>query len=465
MIFSTYTHTISFSIWLADTDHRKGDCMTTSQKHSPFRLNLEQQKKRAKELLKDIRLSNRFEDASIGSSARQRFNKHHPKFTDNSSQAFETIKLSDAQLVIARELGLPSWAKLKEHIAAMTRSSAEIHRQAFSPDSDDKTLHIRCGTDLKESLPKAGFTGDFLEYSDPYGQGPIIQDQHFIKTRAKFLYQSYSAFVDLKLDNIQSSLEHAEEKLQRAAMDYERVVLWFEHDGYDQLILSKLMAYFSQQPRPKILEMVSINHFPGSERFIGFGQLPPEAIRLLWKQRQTISSAQLIQGGKVWHALGQASPLSLYESTQDKDSHHLSNMNAATYRHLQELPSTLNGLSLTEQLTLELLNNESMTAGQLFSQLTKHRDPLPWLGDIMYWFILSSMAKAREPVFEIADSDLQKSWRDRQLHITQTGAELLSGKTNWRSLNPPERWLGGVKISSQQACWHWDDSRQKPILK
>jgi hypothetical protein len=34
-------------------------------------------------------------------------------------------------------------------------------------DADLRTLHIRCGSDLRDKLRAAGFTGDFLEYSDP----------------------------------------------------------------------------------------------------------------------------------------------------------------------------------------------------------------------------------------------------------------------------------------------------------
>ncbi len=53
-------------------------------------------------------------------------------------------------------------------LAAMTQASDAIKTKASSPDAEFKTLHIRCGTDLKSTLPAGGLSGDFLEYSDRY---------------------------------------------------------------------------------------------------------------------------------------------------------------------------------------------------------------------------------------------------------------------------------------------------------
>ncbi|HWL67898.1 MAG TPA: hypothetical protein VNS22_05880, partial [Geminicoccus sp.] len=83
---------------------------------SPFRLNLEQQRKRAKELLKGLRTGD--------AGAWHRFRIHHPRWPDHEQAAppDAALRLSEAQLVIARELGLPTWPRLKAHIAAMDRT-------------------------------------------------------------------------------------------------------------------------------------------------------------------------------------------------------------------------------------------------------------------------------------------------------------------------------------------------------
>jgi len=76
--------------------------------------NLDHLKYQAKDLLK--------EHAARDAGAAQRVREFHPRFhraTDDDVFA-EHLKLSDAQLIIAREAGFPSWARLKRHIEKPT---------------------------------------------------------------------------------------------------------------------------------------------------------------------------------------------------------------------------------------------------------------------------------------------------------------------------------------------------------
>ncbi len=422
---------------------------------TPFRINLEQQKKRAKELLKAIRANDAL--------AFSRFEKNHPDY-NNHLFSFEHAKLSDAQLVLARELGLASWPKLKAHIQAMDDQREAIKINAAAPDVEFKTLHIRCGSDLQTKLPDAGFVGDFLEYTEAYVQGPVIHNNKFKETRLKFLHQAYGSFLNKTYEEIRYRDEQSEIKLRLAAGKYERVVLWFEHDSFDQLILARIMAYFFANECPAIFEMVSINHFPGSARFIGLGQLPADAIRLIWQKRKPVTRQQLTLGNTVWLALGDSTPQQLLNIMRSNEISHLENMHDALLRHLQELPSTFNGLGLTEQITLELLKEESVTAGQLFGKLMRQRDPLPWLGDIMYWYILQNMMKVAKPVFEISDENLVLPWSERMLTITSMGEKVLDGEIDWLTFMPPERWVGGLKITSNDLCWRWNKKKSLSIL-
>ncbi|MCW8935514.1 MAG: DUF1835 domain-containing protein [Gammaproteobacteria bacterium] len=426
----------------------------TTPSDNPFRINLQQQKKRAKELLKSIHTQD--------SAARLRFINSHPDFKDNSPPA-DTMKLSDAQLVIAREFGLASWAKLKTHILNMTHAVKAIDTNLIKPDADCATLHIRCGTDLQNTLPDAGFIGDFLEYTDPYSQGPIIHDDDFLTKRIKFLHDSFAHILNMSAEETKQRYERSHFKLTKAAETYKRIVLWFEHDSFDQLILARLLAYFAEFGSPDKLELISINHFPGSVRFIGLGQLPVEAIRMLWSQRKAVNQQQLELAKQLWQALGRDSPENLLNIINSKEIQYLPEMHGALQRHLQELPSRFNGLSLTEHLTLEILNQHSMTAAMLFKKLMLEYEPLPWLGDGMYWFILESMIQVSAPVFDISKADLQKPWPKRTLTITQTGRNVVSGKQDWLSLEPPSRYLGGILIQGAQSCWRWH--REKDNLR
>lgn len=428
---------------------------TVRRENSPFRINLQQQKKRAKELLAE------FNDA--GDSALSRFRAFHPQYHNLTLAQKQVARLSDAQLVIAREHGLPSWAKLKQHIAKMDNETQSIQSSKVPPDDQYHTLHIRCGSDIQSTLLSAKFTGDFFEYSDPYCQGPVTDDSHFIERRSNFLFQAYGEFVDKNLSDIKLDLINAYQTLVSAPSNYQRVVLWFEHDSFDQLILARILAYYAEHQRPEIFEMVSINHFPGSIRFIGLGQLPGEAIRLIWQQRKKITALQLELGKQIWEALQDASPQRLYELSQSKDIKHLPHMSNALIRHLQELPSSINGLSLTEQLTLESIQHKPLNAGKVFRELTLKRDPLPWLGDIMYWHILQSMQQCTAEVFSMSAADLNRPWHERTLSITKTGLAVLNGTIHWLSLQPPVRYLGGIKIDPKHNNWTWQEQLMQPV--
>jgi len=144
--------------------------------------------------------------------------------------------------------------------------------------------------------PLRGFSGDFLSFADPYVEGPVPQTQsleEFVRIRADYLGQgdreAFEEFFSSYLD-----LERARE--------YSEVHIWMEHDSYDQLILARLLYFFSDaSARPKQLRMINVTHFPGFERFVGLGQLPPQALRLLWEDFEDVTEAQLILGKQVWN--------------------------------------------------------------------------------------------------------------------------------------------------------------------
>lgn len=100
----------------------------------------------------------------------------------------------------------------------------------------------------------------------------------------------------------------AQDRALDASAEYGRVVLWFEHDGVDQLSLVHLLGHYATHRRPQRLELINIGDFPSGRRFTGLGQLPPEALRLLWATRRPISAAQLSLGLDAWHALANPDP-------------------------------------------------------------------------------------------------------------------------------------------------------------
>ncbi len=370
-------------------------------------------------------------------------------------------KLADAQLVIAREIGLPSWPKLKAHILGMRSMRRHIERDAGAPDADRPTLHIRCGSDIKSRLAGAGFTGDFLEYSDPLCHGPIIDDPYWAEQRARFVAHTYGPGAGRSEQQITDGLTRAEADLQAAASRYERVVLWFEHDGYDQIILSRCLAQFAETP-PAMLEMVTLEHYPGAMRFIGLGQLPPEALRLLWNERRPVSEAQIEDGRLAWSLLRSDDPTPLAAAATGGLTA-LPYLARALRRHCQELPWTTDGLGLTQRLILERLAERPHRIGEIFRDLMLERDPLPFLTDLMLADFVAAMQRVTRPVFTADFEDDDRRWYRERLTITPLGLSVLHGTTDFLSLFPPERWVGGVCVRGDQPCWRWDATQATTI--
>ncbi len=411
-------------------------------------LSLEQQKKRARELLNALKRSD--------PEALDRFNQ-------NFSKKEEVFRLHEAQLIIAQETGFKKWEELKAHI-----EMANVERKSLASgepsalDGNLKTLHIRCGSDIKEPLARAGFTGDFLDWLDLYVLGCVPQTKtldDFLKIRAQVIADQGWDSYDSVLKRFTDDYEELDQ-----AKDYDQTMLWFEHDSHDMLIMAMLLDFFSDpKKRPVSLKLICITDVPGIEIFNGIGQLPPEALRVIWTQFEEITSDQFDLGKKVWAAIKNTDPTDLYQIIKT-ETPALSPMAKALQRHLEELPSDHNGLSLTEELTLKILNEKgSMNAARLFGQYTNHYEPLTFMGDSSYWKVLSGLAEVDHPAIQIKRSgNKPKEW---EIDLTDFGRLLIYKTENWLEKNTIKRWVGGVEINGQKKpLWLWDHKDQKPVL-
>jgi ankyrin repeat protein len=87
-------------------------------------LNLEQQKKQARELLRAIRSGN--------PDSLSRLRRHHARWAESDDGSIrQLVSLHDAQFVLAREQGFSSWPKLKAYAEPSTRSR---HTRLFVAD-------------------------------------------------------------------------------------------------------------------------------------------------------------------------------------------------------------------------------------------------------------------------------------------------------------------------------------------
>jgi hypothetical protein len=394
------------------------------------RLNLEQQRKRAKELLGEIK-------------------RHDPTATarvEGIAGPFDltNIQLTDTQLVIARENGFASWPKMKKHIDQIAERNRQISSGTPPALDTAKTLHLRCGSDIRHGLEIAGFVGAFFEFADPFCQGPVpdVSLEQFVQIRAEFIASSYQ--ITLKDALARSQREYG---TLTTLGEYDHVVLWFEHDSYDQLILAFLMDFISATRPDTTIEVISVNAVPGIDRFIGLGQLSPELLIWCWEnQRIALSNDMLSYGRDAWQAIRSDTPDKL-QAIIAKPIGPLPHMKEALARHLAELPEPTTGLGLTQKLTLQILADHGpITVGKVFGHLMRSYDPLPYLGDLMFRADLKTMLECSDPPFTISPTPPHENWAECIITLTETGKNILAGKQSFLETFHGTRWVGGITV-------------------
>jgi hypothetical protein len=100
-------------------------------------------------------------------------------------------------------------------------------------NKQSKILNITNGDTAVEIMKQAGITGGFLPWRDVLHEGPVpagLSLEELSKVRAEFI--SGRGWGDA--ETIKQSFIDRDNQL-KSYQDYEKVILWFEHDLYDQL--------------------------------------------------------------------------------------------------------------------------------------------------------------------------------------------------------------------------------------
>ena len=229
-------------------------------------------------------------------------------------------------------------------------------------------------------------------------------------------------------------------------------MFWVEHDTYDQFMLLRGLTLL-EETEGKVIEIIEFNQFPGTERFIGFGQLPAEAVRSCWQHRKPVTSKLRSQTKRCWQTLTSPAPQSLIELLSQHELDCLPNIKAAMKRHLQELPHSESGLSFTQQLALEALAEHStpITVKDWFQEY-QEKEPLPTLGDVMFYALLLPLTRSDKPLFSI--DSLQKNWWEQQVCITEHAQACLEGSQPITQ----NYWVGGMQVRESN-LWVWDHNQ------
>jgi RNA polymerase sigma factor (sigma-70 family) len=343
---------------------------------------------------------------------------------------------------------LESYAK---EVLSMSQSTEEVFQEQLQ--EPPRLLHLHNGDCACGVLEKSDVPGTNRVWADVLHEGPVpagLAPDQFRDVRARFVASQGWETYERAMERYRSW----DESLESFRM-YDEVIMWFEHDLFDQLILIHHLDFFAQQNLGQTrLSLICIGEFPEVEPFHGLGQLNPDQLASLLSTRQQVTSQQLELGRSAWRAFTSSDPTEL-ERLFHSDTSALPFLSGALQRFLEEYPSAQNGLPRTERQILSVLETGPKSPGDLFLAATYPFEERVFMGDSTFWARVKGLASGPHPLVEwdvIESKPIPKG----EVLITDAGRAVLEGRADWIELDGVDRWLGGVRLQGREAAWRWD---------
>jgi hypothetical protein len=232
-------------------------------------------------------------------------------------------------------------------------------------------------------------------WRDVLCEGPVprtTDDAEFVRVRSGYLGSETRAEMEAWLAEVARYPE------------FDEVVIWCEHDLFDQVVLLRVLEWFGRRPLGEtILSLIDAGTL--------LGRFTHEELMALLPARREVTPAQFELAREAWDAYTAEDPRGIVELLR-RDTSALPFLHGALRRHLEEFPSAETGLSRTEA-----------TAQRIYGE----RGPMDWRR------LFVAVQNEEERPF-MGDTSFQRIWD-----------ELQRG-------DKPERWLGGARADR----WRWD---------
>ena len=339
-----------------------------------------------------------------------------------------------------------------------TCGAAYLARRGRESPAPPSLLHVTNGESAGNTLRQTTLGGAVLSWQDALHEGPVpaVARAELLRIRADFLAGCGWGGTQA----ITSSLERRDRTLIGALRDRRQVVLWFEHDLYDQLQLLDILALASAAGGTP--ELIVVGSFPGKPSFRGLGELTAAQLETLWPARVAATPGVLAAAAAAWDTFRQPGPSAL-AALAAAGIPELPFLGAALRRLLEELPAPEDGLSGTERRALQAIAAGSATPPAAF-RAAQDLEAAPFLGDAWFYRTLTSLGRGPARLIETRDggqlpaapplSDA-RAFTAMSLRLTPAGERVLQHKADRVRLLGIDRWIGGSHITPGTA-WRWD---------
>lgn len=310
-------------------------------------------------------------------------------------------------------------------------------------------LHVTNGTVALSRIHALGVGGHVIPWDDVLHEGPVpggLNTVEMREVRAGFLAESDAG----QAAEISRAFEGRDRALEQASGE---IVLWFEHDLYDQLQVLQILDRLT--PARSVTAILADDYL---------GAQPDQQLRTWFDARRALSAEEWDAAAEAWRLFREPDPtgLSRFDHPAAWGS-----LRSSIRRHLEQFPAVRTGLSRTERQTLAALTAGSLTPRELFPAANQAVEEAVFMGDWGWWSHIRPLAVARQPLIRV-EGQVPEAWhhadwwRDDEsaprVALTADGERVLAGTLDHAEVNGLDRWLGGVHLHGPGPLWRWDDT-------
>jgi hypothetical protein len=314
-------------------------------------------------------------------------------------------------------------------------------------------LHVANGTSTTMTIEAAGIPGAVSIWADPLHDGPVpggLTDAELLEVRARHLggtdEPSFSDAVAELKEWRRIIAEHDA---------YRELVLWYEHDLFDQLNLIQLLTWVRERlPATKPVSVICIDSYPGRPSFKGLGELTVSELAPLLDTRKPVMTEQYELADRAWRAFREPTPEPL-DRLRDSDSSALPYLAAAITGCLREFPWTTDGLSRSERRLLQLTAAGSLTLMSAFPRMDDGQRAY-YVSDEALNDLADALSGTTPPLLTASEGEGLR----RTVAITQTGRDVLARRLDRVAVCGLDRWFGGTHLQAGN-MWRWDEEQQR----